>query len=152
MGHAPEAIASTPRPAVRDARLPFVTLAGAAALYAAGFAVVTWPYVRHFGTAYWSDGGDGLENAWNLWWVRYALVVLHRSPWHTTYLHYPFGMSLHGHALGAFNGLLALPLAAVLGPAATYDSVVLFSFVAAGVTACMLAYDVTRGTVPAQVH
>ncbi len=86
---------------------------GAAPLlfYLVFFFILTYPAVKVFPTHYYADGGDGLQNVWNVWWVNKAVTVLHQSPWHTNYLHYPYGMSLYCHNLTAFNGFVGILLA-----------------------------------------
>jgi hypothetical protein len=110
-----------------------------AAFYLACFVVMTWPAVRSFSIAYLFGSEDGLQNAWNLWWVDKSLTELHRSPFHTTYLHAPAGTTLLGHTLNPFNGLLAIPLSRVFSPAATYNAIVVCSFVVCGWTTYALA-------------
>ena len=110
-----------------------------AAVYLLVFAVLTAPLLGSFSTRIWADQGDGLQNAWNLWWTRKAITELHRSPWFTRYLHFPHGTTLLGHTLNPFNGLVAVPLLRYLTLFETYNVIVLFSFVAAGVTAFWLA-------------
>lgn len=81
---------------------------------------------------------------WNLWWVNKAVTDLHQSPWHTSYLNYPFGVSLLPHTLNVFNGFLAIPLLRSLTPIQVYNVLVIFSFAACGVTAFLLAHYFTR--------
>ncbi len=88
------------------------------------------------------DEGDGLQNVWNLWWVRRALLE-GRSPWHTDLLCPPEGVSLWAHTLNPFNGLLATALAPWLSPVATHNAIVAFSFVAGGVTGFLLGRELT---------
>ena len=42
------------------------------ALYLALFCLLTLPLITQFGSHYWADGHDGLQNVWNLWWVDHA--------------------------------------------------------------------------------
>jgi hypothetical protein len=58
---------------------------------------------------------DGYENMWNNWWVKMALLDLHRNPFYTDYLYYPTGISLRYHTLNPFNGLITIPLNLTLG-------------------------------------
>src|SRR5688572_3004713 len=83
---------------------------GPGLFYSAMFCVLTFPSLRRLTAgSVFCDAGDGLQNLWNLWWVRKALLELHQLPWHTTFLHFPFGTTLVGHTLNPLNGLLALP-------------------------------------------
>ncbi|MGH7899784.1 MAG: hypothetical protein ACREQQ_17645 [Candidatus Binatia bacterium] len=133
---------ATPRPA----RAIFAN-AALAVFYGLAFSCLTYPRIREFSSHFWADLGDGMENVWNLWWVKEAVIDLHQSPWHTIHLHHPFGMSLHAHALSAFNGFLAIPLSAWLSPVETHNAIVLFAFTASGITAFWLAHAVTGSAV-----
>ena len=122
---------------VRFALLP-------AAFYLALFVVLTYPLVTQFSTHFFADGADGLQNVWNIWWVGKAITGLRQSPWHTSYLHHPWGVSLLAHTLNPFNGLLGVVLLRFLTLVQAHNFIVVFSFVVGGLTACWLCYDVTR--------
>ena len=47
---------------------------------------LTWPTAANFASAIPGDGFDGLQNYWNLWWVRRALLDLQTAPFFTTEL------------------------------------------------------------------
>lgn len=64
---------------------------------------------------------NGYENLWNDYWLRTALLHLHRNPFYTTYLEYPLGVSLRYHTLNPLGGLLALPLWPLVGPIASMN-------------------------------
>ena len=115
-----------------------------ALLYLMAFLAYTFPAAGVFTSELFADRGDGLQNYWNLWWVRKAVLELGTDPWTTAFLHHPEGVSLVGHTLNPFNGFLAIPLGSFLEPIATYNAIVLFSFVAGGCGAYALAFDVTR--------
>ena len=112
--------------------------------YLACFILLTYPLIWKFSTHYFADTGDGLESIWDIWWVNKAITELHQMPWHTSYVLYPFGVSLLGHTLNPFNGILALPLLRLLSLVQAYNAIVVFSFVAAGFTAFLLAYHISR--------
>lgn len=115
-----------------------------AALYLVLFVALTFPLITRFSTHLFADTGDGLVFVWNSWWVRQATVELRQSPWHTTYLHYPEGISLHGHTLSLFNCYLMWWLESFLSRVEAYNAVVLFAFVGSGLTAFLLAHHVSR--------
>lgn len=112
------------------------------------FFILTYPEVTRFSTHLFADGGDGLQNAWNLWWVREAVTRLRQSPWRTNYLHWPYGTSLLGHTLNPFNGFLGIPLARFMTLTEIYNFIVVFSFAAGGLTAFLLARYVTESYFP----
>ncbi len=69
---------------------------------------------------------------WDLWWVRRAVLDLHVSPLYTNHLVYPFTSPLAGHTLALLWGILSAPFQPVLGLIATYNGLIVSSFVAAG--------------------
>ena len=112
-----------------------------AAVYLAGFALFTWPWLRQWRSAFWCDNVDGYLMVWNLWWMGTAVHAL-RSPWFTPVLHWPSGTTLLGHSLVPFNGLLAtVGTSAGLSPVTAHNLIIGGSFVATGVTACWLAAE-----------
>ena len=115
-----------------------------ALFYLPSFIVLTYPLIRSFSTQLFADPWDGVVFYWYLWWVNKAVTELHQSPWHTSYLNYPFGVSLLPHTLNVFNGLLAIPLLRIMTPIQVYNVLVIFSFVTSGTTAFLLAYYFTR--------
>ena len=108
------------------------------------FCILTYPLILQFSTHFFADQGDGLQNVWNIWWVNKALTELHQPLWQTHYLHYPYGVSLLGHALGAFNGFMGILLLRFLTIIEVYNFIVVFSFVGGGLTAFLLAYYFTK--------
>lgn len=122
------------------------------ALYFFLFCVYSFPLLLHFNTHFFTHPLlDGIQNVWNLWWVDKALTVLYQSPWQTPYLHYPFGVTLVGHTLNPFNGFLAIPLLRFLTLLQAYNAIVIFSFVAGGLSAFYLAYYFSRSYWPSVV-
>jgi hypothetical protein len=108
------------------------------------FCALTYPLIWSFSMEFFTNAGDGLQNVWNLWWVNQAVTVLHTTPWFTTYLHYPAGVSLVGHTLNPFNGLLAIALLRSMTLVATHNTIVVFSFVMGGVSEFWLSYVFCR--------
>jgi hypothetical protein len=127
-------------PAFKSARTQIVALGG----YVLLALVMTYPLVLHLSSAIPGDGFDGWQNYWNLWWVKTALLDLHQSPYFTHFLYYPTGYSLLFQTLNIFNSFLTLPLQLVLGLTASYNFVVLFSFVVGGYGAYLLAAHILR--------
>jgi hypothetical protein len=136
---------------LRPPAFPALPALLSAAFYTIAFFALTWPAVTLYGTHWFADTSDGMQNVWNLWWVQHAVTVLHQNPWHTTYLHYPEGVSLLGHTLNAFNGFLAIGLSRLMAPVAVHNTIVTFSFVGGGVTAFLLAHHLTRAFIPSLV-
>jgi hypothetical protein len=116
--------------------------------YLAGFSILTYPLILDFSTRYFHLGGDGWQNVWNLWWVDKAVTELHRSPWFTHYMHHPHGTTLFGHTLNPFNGFLAIFLLPFLNLVQTHNTIVVFSYVAGGLSTFALAYYFIRSYWP----
>ena len=131
-------------------RFQTLTMMGAlpALVYFLVFVLLTFPLIRSFSTHIFADAGDGLQNVWNMWWVNKAITELGQNPWQTSYLHFPYGVTLLGHTLNPFNGLMGIPLLRVLSPTQAHNVVIIFSFVVAGLTTFWLAYYLTRAYWP----
>ena len=115
------------------------------------FCLLTYPAVSMFPTHYFADGEDGMQNVWNIWWVEKAVTHLHQSPWHTTFLHYPYGVTLLGQTLNPFNGFFGIVLLPFMNQVAVHNVIVTFSFIVGGLTAFLLAYYLTRSYWPSMV-
>jgi len=122
-----------------------------AVIYLSIFFVVTYPLMLQFSTHFFTDKKDGLVMIWNIWWTRTAVTELHQSPWHTSYLYYPYGVSLLAHTLCPFNGLLATLLLPFLTLKQAYNSIVVFTFVMGGVTTFWLSFYLIRSYWPSIV-
>jgi len=108
------------------------------------FCILTYPLILQFSTHFFADQGDGLQHVWDIWWVHKAVTELHQPLWQTHYLHYPYGVSLLGHALDPFNGFIGIFLLRFLTLIETYNFIVVFSFIGGGVTTFLLAYYLTK--------
>ncbi len=86
---------------------------------------------------------NGYENLWNDYWLRTALLHLHRNPFFTTYLDYPNGVSLLFHTLNPLGGLLALPLWPLIGPIASMNIKFILAVVGATFCTYLLLRDLT---------
>ena len=94
---------------------------------------VTWPTALHFtteglGTFYL----DRVQNLWNGWWVKTALLDRHTNPFSTDLLLYPQGADLYFHTLNLPGTLLALPVQVLAGPVAGYNFGMLLALVLSG--------------------
>ena len=121
------------------------------AAYAALTLVLTYPAALRLGDHMIGDGGDGLQFAWNLWWMKRALIDLHTTPFATNAIFHPEGVSLWLHTLTPLNGVFSLPLQAMLPLPVVYNLLVLLSFATAGVAAFLLAYEESESTAGAFV-
>lgn len=114
-----------------------------AAIYFAFFVFYTYPWITQFSTHFFGDAGDGLQNAWNLWWINKALPA-GQNIWFTNYLHAPHGTWLFGHTLSPLNGLIGFVLLKFLSLVQAYNIVVMLTFVLTGLTTFWLCYVISR--------
>ncbi len=122
-------------------------------LYFVLFCIFTWPWIGHFNTHYFTDAGDGLQNVWNMWWVDKSVTQLHQSPWYTTYLHVPFGVTLVAQTLNPINGFIGIILQHVFGLSLVqaFNTMIIFSFVSGGLFMFWLCRYMTRAYVPSLI-
>jgi len=103
---------------------------------------LTYPLVTHFATHVPGDGIDDPALAWNLWWVRHALVDLRVNPFACDWLFYPIGINLAFYTLTVLNGVLSIPLQYVFGLVPASNVLLLSSFVLSGYGTYLLAQTV----------
>ncbi|MCB9077474.1 MAG: hypothetical protein H6631_07775 [Anaerolineaceae bacterium] len=100
--------------------------------------VLTWPTVSHL-TAYLpGDGGDDPAIAWNVWWVKYALLNRGQSPFITNFMFYPIDINLAFYTLTVLNAVTALPLTLNLGVVAASNLHLFFSLAIGGYGGALL--------------
>ncbi|MBI4670740.1 MAG: hypothetical protein HY741_03600 [Chloroflexi bacterium] len=106
--------------------------------------VLTYPLVLHFTTHVAGDGSDDPALAWNLWWVRYALLDLGQSPIYTNYMFFPIGLNLGFYTLTYLNAVLSIPFQFAFGviPAANVN--LILSFALSGFGAYLLVTYLLR--------
>ncbi len=91
--------------------------------------VLTWPTANQLTTHLPGDGGDDPAIAWNLWWVKYALLNEGQNPFHSDFIFYPIGINLAFYTLTTLNAITALPLTLNLGVVTASNLHMLFTFV-----------------------
>ncbi len=101
--------------------------------------LLTWPTVTQLTTHLPGDGGDDPAIAWNLWWVKYALLNEGKNPFQTDFMFYPIGLNLAFYTLTVLNALTALPLTLNLGVVTASNLHLLFTFVVGGYGMFLLA-------------
>ncbi|MEJ5197623.1 MAG: hypothetical protein WHX53_01755, partial [Anaerolineae bacterium] len=102
---------------------------------------LTWPLVAHFATHVPGDGIDDPSLAWNLWWLKHALVDRPQNPFQVAWQFWPVGINLAFYTLTVLNGMLAIPLQVVFGIIPAYNVLLLSSFVLGGFGAYLLCLD-----------
>jgi len=75
---------------------------------------------------------DGWQNVWNLWWVHRAVTTA-ANPFFTPLLFYPQGVDLTLQTLNISNGILFLPITALAGPIAAYNTAVVTALTLSGI-------------------
>jgi hypothetical protein len=101
--------------------------------------LLTWPTVSHMATQLPGDGGDDPAIAWNLWWVKQALLTLHTNPLFSDFMFYPLGVNLAFYTLTTLNALTAMPLTLSLGVVAASNLHMWFTMLAGAYGAFLLA-------------
>ncbi|OIO90414.1 MAG: hypothetical protein AUK03_13010 [Anaerolineae bacterium CG2_30_64_16] len=104
--------------------------------------LLTWPLAAHFASHVPGDGIDDPSLAWNLWWVKHALVDQPQNPFACDWQFWPVGINLAFYTLTVLNGMLSVPLQSVFGTIVAYNMVLLSSFVLSGYGAYLLCREV----------
>jgi len=110
--------------------------------------VLTWPLAAHFATHVPGDGIDDPSLAWNLWWVKHALVEHPQNPFQGDWQFWPVGINLAFYTLTVLNGTLGIPLQVVFGVIPTYNLLLLASFALSGFGAYLLCLSFLDGRRP----
>src|SRR5262245_39746823 len=114
------------------------------AFFALAALVLTWPMAITLGQAT-GTRGDYLDNLWNAWWLKHALLA-GQSPYWTDYLFYPDGISLQQHTLSPLNALSLAALTSVFDSHQAFSLLVLAHFALSGWCFSLLARHVTGST------
>jgi hypothetical protein len=100
------------------------------AVMAAAVLAVFAPNLPHWTTAAIGGvGTDSLKHIWSQWWVVSRLLQDGSIPLQTTLIHHPIGGAFF--SLDTLNALIGLPLRAIAGPVATYNTVLVADLVLA---------------------
>ena len=91
--------------------------------------ILTWPTITQLTTHLPGDGGDDPAIAWNLWWVKYALLNERQNPFQTDFMFYPIGINLAFYTLTVLNAITALPLTLNFGVVTASNLHMLFTFI-----------------------
>lgn len=87
--------------------------------------------------------GDVFQNLWTLWWVNYAVLTLHQSPYLTTLLFAPYGSNLVTETLSPLAAFFSLPFQAVsLG--FSYNIIFFLGFMLSGLFMFLLADHIVK--------
>lgn len=94
--------------------------------------VFAWPVLTQLDSVIIGDDQDVFINPWADWWTLKALTDAQISLWHTDYLFYPRGISLHFHSFSHLTTFVSLSLRPLLGSLAAYNVTILLHLVLAG--------------------
>ncbi|MGC8826934.1 MAG: hypothetical protein ACP5TV_08020, partial [Anaerolineae bacterium] len=129
---------------MRTQRRPWATHLTVLLIYILLSLLLTLPLAVRFTTHVPGDGGDDPALAWNLWWVKHALIDLGINPFDCRWMFYPIGINLAFYTLTVLNGLLSIPLQAVWGVIPASNVLLLSSFVLGAFGAYLLALELLR--------
>jgi hypothetical protein len=105
-------------------RSPILWVTGTSFLFAALFARVP---LLHLNDGAVGGDIDGYNNIWNYYWLKTALLDLHRNPYFTDYIYYPTGISLRFHTFNPINGLITMPFNLAFGYIPTFNLLFFFA-------------------------
>ncbi|MDH4208650.1 MAG: hypothetical protein OEV76_07235, partial [Anaerolineae bacterium] len=117
-------------------------------LYLVLTVLLTYPLIIHFPSHVPGDGSDDPALAWNLWWVKHAVVDLHANPLLCDYMFYPLGIDLTFYTLTIINGFTSVPLQPLIGLVSANNVLVLATFVLSAYG----AYLLSRYLLPKDTH
>ncbi|MBI4786380.1 MAG: hypothetical protein HY782_04970 [Chloroflexi bacterium] len=112
------------------------------ALYLVLALALTYPLILHFDTHGPGHGVDDPAQTWSIWWFKHAIFNLGTSPLYSDYVFYPLGINLVAYTPTFLNGLISIPLQMATSVIIAQNVVVLFSLVASGWGARLLAREV----------
>jgi len=104
---------------------------------------MTYPAVFRLGTHYIGAGTDLWMFPWNDWWLRDCLLE-GRSPFYTTRIFYPTGVSTVYHNFAWLNTATWIPLSSLIGPIAAHNLIFFFNVALAGVGMHLFVHYLTR--------
>ena len=115
-------------------------LAVLSVLYFGIACLITWPLLTNLDAYLIGRSSDAMVHYWNDWWVQQALS-LGQSPFQTSYLSFPEGVSLVSHNIAWLNVLPWLLLEPLIGGVFAYNLIVLLSLTLCGLSMFLLADD-----------
>jgi hypothetical protein len=104
--------------------------------------VMTWPVISKLGTELAGSHSDLWIHQWTFWWIKEA-ILNGQSPFYTTLLYYPSGVSLTSHNIAWFNIALWLPLQAIAGSIAAYNLIFISVYALNGFTFYLFADELS---------
>jgi hypothetical protein len=109
--------------------------------------IATYPLIFHMGTLTAGIGTDSRQNIWNLWWGFNFFSYGQSTPFYTTCLYYPTGVSLAYHPLGMTNIISGYALRIFTSNInLIYNLNVVFSYIFTGVCTFWLVRKITENS------
>jgi hypothetical protein len=108
----------------RHDRLPDIAALG---LYLSLTFLLTWPMPSQMSTHLAGRSNDVYINPWANWWTEKAVCEGQRL-YFTSYIFYPYGVSLTAHSFSHLNTLFWFALRPLLGTLAAYNATVLLAY------------------------
>lgn len=109
-------------------------------------AAVYYPVISNIKTAVNGSLDDAYAILWYIWWFKHSIIDLHISPSFSALVESPYGVAITHSTI--LNHLIALPFTSLWGPVASYNIMILLSFVLSAVGMYLLVYEITRSAVP----
>ncbi len=111
-------------------------------LYLGMSIIYTYPLIFNLQSSFYGFPGDPYGGIWGLWWTKYAIFDAHISPLYSPIVGSPFGT--YSMKPSFVLVLFTLPITLLLGEVASYNLIILFSFVMAGSGAYFLIHLLTK--------
>ncbi len=103
----------------------------------------TYPLALNF-TSSVPGGGDAYSHMWNMWWYKHAIFDLHTNPFQTDYVTYPHTLNLGSVNDGLLPIAMSIPLQFLFSLTATYNILLILTFVLSGLGAYLLVEYMTK--------
>lgn len=114
-------------------------------LYTVLLLLFAWPALLNLAN---STPGDFVvdrnQNLWNAWWFRRSLLETHTNPYQSTFIFYPYGVSLYLHTFSPYNLIIGLPLQLLFGLIPAYGLLELSTFILAPYGGYLLARHLVK--------
>lgn len=109
-------------------------------------AAVYYPVISNIKTVINGSLDDAYAILWYIWWFKHSIVDLNASPSFSPLVESPYGVAITHSTI--LNHLIALPFTTFWGPVASYNIMILLSFVLSAVGMYLLVYEITRSAAP----
>ena len=126
-------------------------LMAAAAIYSICTVMFFFPTLKSISTSLIGPTEDNMWYLWTMWWGKKAVFETGHQLTFTNYIFFPEGTSLLYNELSWYNFSLSLLLSSFLTPAATYNILMLSTFILSGIGAFLLIKYLVKDSVAALI-